>query len=152
MKKNLKGFTLVEMLIVISIIAILSGAILAGMGSSRSKARNARIVSDVNTMQLIVENTYSNGAYPASQGALITATHNTDGSDSTDTIKLNAIITAGKVIYCSDGAYHYRVQGTLEAGKDTDDVIKSTVNGPIGTCTCPVTGAAGTNTLFCVGE
>jgi prepilin-type N-terminal cleavage/methylation domain-containing protein len=152
MKKNLKGFTLVEMLIVISIIAILSGAILAGMGSSRSKARNARVVSDVNTMQLIVENTYANGVYPANQSALVTATHSADGADSADTTKLNAIITAGKVIYCSDGANHYKVQGTLEAGKDADDVIKSTVSGTIGACTCPVVGAAGANTLFCVGE
>lgn len=147
MKKNLHGFTLVEMLIVISIIAILSGAILAGMGSSRSKARNARVMSDVNTLQLIVENAYnvSSGGYPTDENAL-KALGGSDGS------KVTAILNTGKVHYCHSGN-SYRIQGQLEAGVDAVDLLKSSVSGAIGSCTCDITCDASKNSCyFCVGE
>ncbi|MCX6737513.1 MAG: type II secretion system protein [Candidatus Parcubacteria bacterium] len=134
MKKNLKGFTLVEMLIVISIIAILSGAILAGMGSSRSKARNAKVVANINTLQLIVENNYADGAYPAEGLATLT------GSDKA---KADAILLTG-IKYClSDKTY--RIQGLLEEGKDATDLLASSLKTGVGTCACD-----GLN--FCVGE
>jgi prepilin-type N-terminal cleavage/methylation domain-containing protein len=143
MKKSLKGFTLVEMLIVISIIAILSGAILAGMGSSRTKARNARVTSDVNTLQLIVENSYAAGVYPADEAAL-EAIVGTDGSKATNILTPGGDHGAAKVHYCVSGS-SYRVQGTLEAGKDADDLLKSGLKTAVGTCSCD-----GLN--FCVGE
>jgi len=151
MKKNLKGFTLVEMLIVISIIAILSGAILAGMGSSRAKARNARIAADMNTLQLIIENAYTGGTYPADLAA-ISAVNTNDG------IKAAAITTTG-IKYCpaspSVGKItHYMIEGTLEAGKDADELVKGTVSGTATSpCTCPAYSSTSSgNTLFCIGE
>ncbi|MFZ2414738.1 MAG: type II secretion system protein [Minisyncoccia bacterium] len=148
MKKSLKGFTLVEMLIVISIIAILSGAILAGMGSSRSKARNAKVVANVNTLQLIMENAYTDGSYP-------TGPNDTNISAS-DIIKANAIIATGTgVSYCPADAdvngniTSYRIQGVLEAGKDADDILKSSLTSAINSCTCD---KAADSPEFCVGE
>ncbi len=137
MKKNLKGFTLVEMLIVISIIAILSGAILAGMGSSRSKARNARVTSDVNTLQLIVENAYADGKYPANVAAIT----------GTDGVKAANILKNPNITYCTDGSTYtsYRIAGVLEAGKDTDETMKSSITGGCN-------ANCGTGTTFCVGE
>lgn len=136
MKKNLKGFTLVEMLIVISIIAILSGSILAGMGSSRSKARNARVVSDVNTLQLIVENAYDDGAYPQDPAAIA----------GTDGVKAANILNNTNITYCtSDDDKSYRIAGVLEAGKDAEDIMESSITGGCN-------NDCGTGTTFCVGE
>ncbi|MBI3075050.1 MAG: type II secretion system protein [Parcubacteria group bacterium] len=58
------GFTLIELLVVVAIIGILSVAAFATLGGTRGKARDARRISEVKQMQLIltVENTTLAGA------------------------------------------------------------------------------------------
>ncbi|HBI25616.1 MAG: fimbrial protein pilin [Candidatus Wolfebacteria bacterium GW2011_GWC2_39_22] len=61
-----KGFTLVEMLIVIAIIAILASVSLVSVGGVRKSARDTKRVSDISKIQQQLEVFYSiNGAYPA---------------------------------------------------------------------------------------
>lgn len=54
-----KGFTLIEMLIVIAIIGILSAAVLAGLGPARNKAKDARLISGMNQLRSIAEALYN---------------------------------------------------------------------------------------------
>ncbi|HAZ16531.1 MAG: hypothetical protein A3H59_02750 [Candidatus Jacksonbacteria bacterium RIFCSPLOWO2_02_FULL_43_9] len=59
------GFTLVELLVVISIIALLSSLATASFNSARKKARNAKRMSDLKTISLALELYYdTNNAYP----------------------------------------------------------------------------------------
>ena len=59
------GYTLIEVLMVIAIIGILSTSILAGLGSSRAKARDARRVTDLRNVQLVLERYYQTyNVYP----------------------------------------------------------------------------------------
>ena len=61
-----RGFTLVELMIVIAIIAILSGIILTSMTGSKAKSRDAARISDVNQIQLSLEQYFDRcGQYPA---------------------------------------------------------------------------------------
>lgn len=63
--KNKKGFTLIEMLIVVAIIAILSGLILTGLGKARSQARDAKRMAQAKDLaaQLETEANLYNGDY-----------------------------------------------------------------------------------------
>jgi prepilin-type N-terminal cleavage/methylation domain-containing protein len=59
MKRFRFGFTLIELMVVIAIIALLATIITASLGSSRQKGRDARRVSDIKTIQLALENYYN---------------------------------------------------------------------------------------------
>ena len=60
-----KGFTLVELLVVIAIIAILSTLSVVALNSARAKARDARRLSDIKQIRTALEMYFdSNMAYP----------------------------------------------------------------------------------------
>ncbi len=66
-----RGFTLVELLIVISIIAILSGIIITSLTASKTKSRDAQRVSDINQIQLALEQYFDRcGVYPGLDGTI----------------------------------------------------------------------------------
>ena len=63
-KKN-RGFTLIELMVVIAIIGILASIITASLSAAGAKGRDARRISDIRTIQLALEEYYNdNGSYP----------------------------------------------------------------------------------------
>jgi prepilin-type N-terminal cleavage/methylation domain-containing protein len=68
-KDSRKGFSLVELMIVIGIIAVLSAVVLGSIGSSRAKARDARRKSDLVNIQVALRiYREENGSYPVTPG------------------------------------------------------------------------------------
>ena len=59
MKRNQKGFTLIELLVVIAIIGLLSTLAIVSLNSARSKARDAKRVSDMRQIQTAMEVYYT---------------------------------------------------------------------------------------------
>lgn len=82
---NRKGFTLIEMLVVVAIVGILSATVLAALGPSRNKAKDARIISGINQALVIAETLYNSN--DASHYAAVTLAQ-------TDIAKLATDITA----------------------------------------------------------
>lgn len=61
-----KGFTLVEVLVVIFIISLLASVVLVGLGTFRARGRDVRRIADLRSVQNILELYYAkNGQYPA---------------------------------------------------------------------------------------
>lgn len=69
MNKN-KGFTLIEMMVVIAIIGFLSAAILVAVGNARKKAKDSTIISGIQEAAGIAESYYdtATGNYTDPQG------------------------------------------------------------------------------------
>lgn len=63
---NRKGFTLIELLVVIAIIGLLSSVVLASLNTARSRANDAKRLSDIRQVQRALElfATDNNGRYP----------------------------------------------------------------------------------------
>lgn len=60
-----RGFTLIELMVVIAIIGLLASIITISLVSSKAKGRDAKRVADVRTIQLALETYYNdNGTYP----------------------------------------------------------------------------------------
>lgn len=72
LKKKSKGFTLVELLIVIIIIGILAGMMMLSTGGATAKAEATKIVSDMRNMKAAAIMYYSdnNGGWPEETGNL----------------------------------------------------------------------------------
>ena len=66
MKRKQQGFTLIEILIVVAIIAILASVVLVGLGPTQQQGRDARRISDLREVQTGLELYYNkNGNYPS---------------------------------------------------------------------------------------
>ncbi len=57
-----KGFTLIEMLVVVAVIGLLSSVILTALGPAKDKAKDSRITQEVNQVRSLAETMY-NGNY-----------------------------------------------------------------------------------------
>ena len=93
--KNRKGFTLVELVVVIAIIGILAGIAVPRFMEATASARGAKIVADMRTIESAVIIYYAKeGKYPGTSGTIVkdTASATTAGF-----LGENALLTAWPV-------------------------------------------------------
>ena len=68
-----KGFTLLELLVVIGIIGLLASILVLNLTSARRRARDTKRVADIRNLQTATEDYYGkNGRYPATIADLVT--------------------------------------------------------------------------------
>ena len=115
-----KGFTLIEMLVVIAIIGVLAAAVLAALGPARNKAKDVRIISDINQVRIIAETVYLNGTYSALPEGTVNAT-NYGGiaslkSQADDVISQNGRLVINKTTADTPPGQEYRAYSVLNGG------------------------------------
>ena len=112
MKMNKKGFTLIEMLVVIAIIAILVAIIVPTVSSATEKAKQATDASNVRSA--IAELTIANLTKEIGTGSKVTAVSGEDGA-----YQITVTLKAGKFdkLHASGEAFDIGGLGTTEMNK-----------------------------------
>lgn len=130
MRGRNEGFTLIEMLVVVAMIGLLSAVVLIALGPSRDKARDTRIVSDINQVRMYMETTYD----------AITGSYSGSTSDPEISTASEDIANAGGGNFTlSKAGFSYAVSAILNSG----DIYCADSNGVISSNTaqggeCPV--------------
>ena len=146
-----KGFTIIEMLIVVTIIAVLSGLILRGMGGALPKSRDARRLGDLKNVQNMLE-MYYNASNPNTYPNVTTGWTDLESKLQSvlgTKIKLPQDPSGGTNTYhyCPNGVdangtvTGYILGAQLEVTSSTDSITGLTCDGK----TC------GENLFYCVG-
>ncbi len=124
-----KGFTLIEILLVVAIIGFLVAILVPSIGNVGSDAKQKAIKGDLNTLRLAVE-TYrlNHGAYPAAAtwGANLTSETNR----LVDRMPNDPYSTGGT------GNYTYSLLGTTYAIYSVGTTGTGTATATADTCTC----------------
>ncbi|MCX6703024.1 MAG: prepilin-type N-terminal cleavage/methylation domain-containing protein [Candidatus Wolfebacteria bacterium] len=115
-----RGFTLIEILVVVAIIAVLASIVIVGLSGFRSRGRDARRVSDLRTVQNVLELYYAkNRTYPSlgstpAWSDIVTALAGPGAGLGVSNIPSDPL--PGKAYgYCSYGSdQHYVLEATLE--------------------------------------
>ncbi len=153
---NKKGFTLIEVLIVVAIIGILASVVLIGLGPLQRQGRDARRISDMKQVQAGLELYFTkNGAYPVSTDWLAF------WSTLVSTLKGDDIGISNVPSDPNDPAktYHYLSNGNQYVlGADLDDTNNAALKGDVDAGTIPNDpdglddncGAAADDAVYCV--
>ncbi|OGY64756.1 MAG: hypothetical protein A3J53_02595 [Candidatus Harrisonbacteria bacterium RIFCSPHIGHO2_02_FULL_40_20] len=130
---NKKGFTLIEMLIVISIIGILASIVLVGLGAFRSRGRDTRRIADLREAQGALELYYTKfQQYPSSGlnswGTMSQAIIN--GGVGVNTVSNDPLSPAKTYVYgASSDQQQYVLMATLEEASHPG--LKDDVDGTV---------------------
>ncbi len=159
---KIRAFTLIELLVVIAIIAILTSIVMTSFGPSKQKARDAKRISDIGTIQLALELYFDRcKEYPTKTGLAGTVTNdlavtmNNGCPAATPAISLGSYISTiptsaspNNYIYTVSSTYNdYVLAVQLEKYNEIlrDDLDETPVTG----ASCGTQGA--NELIYCIG-
>jgi len=164
-----RGFTLMEMILVIFIIGVLSTIVIAGLGSAREGARDDERVADLAQLQLALEQFYNacGRQYPQPTGSYLDGTENAGGACPTG-VTLASFIDIPKdpsgttneyeyyVPVPGNAAYDYVLMAKMETSRRAlqEDVDESDISTTVWTGTVPAcdddNGGSAPPFIYCI--
>jgi len=136
-KGGVSGFTLIEMLIVIAIIAILAGIVLTGVRGFQATARDTKRIGDTRNVQNLLELHFTrNGTYPGALSELDVLGNVPNPPPGAGQTEYGYAISSDSLSYCLTAALENDNSGAVDDAQPGD-----------GNGTCP-TSCSGAN-FFC---
>ncbi len=113
------GFTLIELVVVVGIIAILAGLVLSTVGYARKKGARARAETEIAAMSAAIENYKAdNGIYVRGPGTAMTVGSTTIPANVTDMLNAKANGDPTSAIYGQTSLYLYtQLSGDLTGNR-----------------------------------
>lgn len=148
MRNKNKGFTLIEMLVVITVIGLLAALILVGLSSFRTRGRDTRRIADLKEVQNGLEVYYmKNGVYPdvGSWEELETALR---GAGAGNSIPRDPVNTDPYLYrYCTNGQ-SYVLGAQLEDAGANQKLLDGDIDDATSYCNTPISC---TDPVYCIG-
>jgi prepilin-type N-terminal cleavage/methylation domain-containing protein len=117
--KNNKGFTLVELLVVISIIGVLSAVLMMNLVGARERSRDAQKIQDLNSLKSALRMYYNDyQAYPSPGATNCTNCLNTAIGSS----YLTGVSQVGYSYSAAIDGNSFTVKTSLESGAGDEDI------------------------------
>lgn len=146
-----KGFTLIEILIVVAIIAILASVVLIGLGPTQQSGRDARRLSDLHEIQNGLELFYNKcGYYPGTAGpACANAATTGFAQMSTNLVSANIGVNTVPQDPTNSGThvYYYATNGVAASQYVLGAVLENQNNAVFNSYTAPATAGYGSGVL-----
>lgn len=133
-----KGFTLIELMIVVAIIGILAAIAIPQFGEYRTKAYNSAAQTDLKAFQLAAEDFYNDyGTYPNAISASTGSINLTDGTNTTtaavvtsDDVYIRSSAGTGNLTYAASAQHN---SGNKKYTGDSDGGSLTSATASIGT-------------------
>lgn len=141
-----QGFTLIEILIVVSIMGLLASVILVGLGGFRSRGRDARRVADLKSIQNGLELYYAkSNRYPDNLAAVIAAGIGVNRLPKDPTTSADYFYS-----YETANKQGYILGAVLDTRDAADPIYQNSYQGAVGGYTGTVAGCAPASGQYCV--
>jgi type II secretion system protein G len=110
LQRLIRGFTLIELVVVISILAILSGVLVPRVSSHLESARDARRLTDIKALRSAIEQYFlDRGSYPpANANSLFGGWDVSNDGDFIRVLSEEGYLENDLADPVNDGTYHYR--------------------------------------------
>ena len=128
MRKTCAGFTLIELMVVVSIISMLASIMLVSLNSARVSARNGRVVEETTQLRNEIEQSWNGKSYtafvkaPAAGASIVNIVAPNSFSDA----KINILIT--DILAQNGGAYGGGAYGVDSGCGTTNPVYLASYN------------------------